>query len=139
MDEIKKIDNAVIFIIQRPDGKILMQKRDDGNGQKIPYPNMWTIPGGCMEEKETRQETVSREIKEEYNLDIKPEDCELIALHDHDNTMEAPIFLCKVDQDAKPKLQEGSEMAWKTMEEIEDMTLAWECHKVIEEIKRKLK
>lgn len=50
------------------DGKILMgQKRDDVG----PYPNTWHIPGGGVEiEKETIDEAVKREIKEETGLDV---------------------------------------------------------------------
>jgi len=36
---------GVTFALISPDGMVLMQQRDDGNGRVIPYPNHWCIPG----------------------------------------------------------------------------------------------
>lgn len=42
------------------------RKRDDGS-----YKEYYVIPGGGVEDGETIEETCIREIKEEYNVDIK--------------------------------------------------------------------
>jgi len=42
------------------------KKKDDGN-----YKEYYVIPGGGVEDGETLEETCIREIKEEYNVDIK--------------------------------------------------------------------
>ena len=45
----------------------LMYREKMINGQKITF---YTYPGGGVEENETLEETVIREVKEEFNLDV---------------------------------------------------------------------
>lgn len=53
--------NAIVV----KDGKILLIKRKDVK--------IWALPGGIVEEKESFEKAVVREVKEETNIDIKPE------------------------------------------------------------------
>lgn len=55
---------AAVFVGER----LLTILRDDKPG--ILYPNMWDLPGGGREGKETPQQTVRREIFEELGLDV---------------------------------------------------------------------
>lgn len=59
------------FIVNEK-GEILLHARVDRD--------MWGLPGGCQELTETFEETIIREIKEEFNLDIKEEDLNLFAV-----------------------------------------------------------
>lgn len=52
-------DNEIITMFRR-------KKKEDGS-----YKEYYVIPGGGVEEGETLEETCIREIKEEYNVDIK--------------------------------------------------------------------
>ena len=61
-----KPGSAATVLLRRLDGKILMQLRDDGCGEEIPFPNMWNFPGGLVESSETPLEAAIREIKEEF-------------------------------------------------------------------------
>ena len=69
---------AIIFqpgsgaFIVNDKGEILLHARVDRD--------MWGLPGGCQELTETFEETIIREIKEEFNLDIKEEDLNLFAV-----------------------------------------------------------
>lgn len=56
---------AVKGIIRRGDGKILVLKRSDKDDHK---PGMWETIGGGMDQEETPQEALSREILEESGL-----------------------------------------------------------------------
>lgn len=49
------------------EGKVLLQLRckDD-----VPYPNYWTLPGGKVEEGESPDLAIVREVKEELGLDL---------------------------------------------------------------------
>ena len=49
--------------------KYLLQLRD--NKKRISFPNHWGLFGGRKDGKETDNQTIIREIKEETNLDIK--------------------------------------------------------------------
>lgn len=61
----KKTARAVIF----DDGKLLVFfRRKIRDGEEVTY---YAIPGGHVEDGETLEETVIREVKEEMNLDIR--------------------------------------------------------------------
>ena len=128
----------VTFVVVRPDGKILMQKRDDGNGRLIPYPNRWTIPGGDVKNAETHLYAVVREIKEEFALDVASNQCHFLFSYDHDDVMGEQIFLCRVGGGTKPILHEGAAMQWMTMDEIGKLPLAFEKNSILLQIGRSL-
>ncbi len=52
--------------------KILVILRDDKPG--IDFPGLWDLPGGSSEKGETPMDTAIREIKEELNIDISPDE-----------------------------------------------------------------
>jgi 8-oxo-dGTP pyrophosphatase MutT (NUDIX family) len=131
--------SGVSFVLVRPDGMILMQKRDDGGGRKIPYPNMWTIPGAHKEEAESHLETVIREVKEEFSLDVTPEQCVNILATLLSDTTQEEVFVCRVPQDAKPELHEGAEMAWMSLDQIKQLELAWGKNKMLPQLEMALK
>ena len=102
-----KPTNVVAAIIKKENAYLIVQRnRDKYLGLK------WEFPGGKVEPNETFQETLSREIHEEINLDIniheklaeeKYTDSEIdIVLH---------YFLCSI-RDGAIKLNEHEEMAW---------------------------
>ena len=49
------------------DGKILMGNKTPGRG---PYPDTWRLPGGGIDEGETPEEAVKREVMEEVGLTV---------------------------------------------------------------------
>lgn len=60
-----KTINVVAAVIEK-DGKIFSTQRSYGD-----YKDWWEFPGGKIEEGETHEEALVREIKEELNADIK--------------------------------------------------------------------
>jgi 8-oxo-dGTP pyrophosphatase MutT (NUDIX family) len=68
MREIQRtIASALIF---SKDGKLLMGKKDSAKGGV--YSDCWHIPGGGLDEGETLEQAVEREVKEEVGIDILP-------------------------------------------------------------------
>lgn len=60
---------TVIAAIIMKDGKVLIAQR--GQGQRLA--GKWEFPGGKLEEGETPEECLRREIKEELDMDIEVE------------------------------------------------------------------
>jgi mutator protein MutT len=58
---------AIIFENDR--GELLFYLRDNKPG--IPFPRHWDLFGGHVEEGETPEEALVREVKEEINYDLK--------------------------------------------------------------------
>lgn len=59
---------VVCALIENENGEIFACKR--GNGKALA--DKWEFPGGKVEEGESHEETIIREIKEELNSTIKP-------------------------------------------------------------------
>ncbi len=57
------------IILENDKGEILLYLRDNKPG--IPFPNHWDLIGGHMEEGETPEEALIREVKEELDIDLK--------------------------------------------------------------------
>jgi len=67
------------------DNKLLMGRRDPSKGGV--YPDCWHIPGGGIDDGETKEEALIREVKEEVNLDISPYTIEFLS-DDYSDTTE---------------------------------------------------
>jgi 8-oxo-dGTP diphosphatase len=123
--------NAATVLLRRPDGRILMQLRDDGRGQKIPYPNTWNFPGGTIEPHETPLVAAIRETNEEFEIRLTPADCREIWCYTHDHAAADHIFLCRVSADTTPVLREGADCAWMTLDEIATLDLGFDQAKIV--------
>ncbi len=77
----RKIVSALIF---SKDGKILMGKKDPTKGGV--YPDAWHIPGGGLDEGETMEQALAREVFEEVGIDIKPYYAKKINIIGHGTT-----------------------------------------------------
>lgn len=60
---------AVHALVRNNENKVLVTKRAKCNDY---MPLKWDIPGGTVEEGETVEEALIRELKEETKIDIKP-------------------------------------------------------------------
>jgi len=57
------------IILENDNGEFLLALRDNKPG--IPFPNHWDLIGGHVEEGETPEEALVREVKEELDIDLK--------------------------------------------------------------------
>ena len=92
------------------DGRVLISKRPEG---KI-MAGLWEFPGGKVENAETPEEALIREIREELGLDIT-ESCLApfsFASHTYDNFhLLMVLFVCRVWKGI-PEPREGQEIRW---------------------------
>ncbi|MBP5473421.1 MAG: NUDIX domain-containing protein [Bacteroidales bacterium] len=56
------------IILENRNGELLLYKRDNKPG--IPFPGYWDLIGGHVEDGETPEQALVREIKEELNIDF---------------------------------------------------------------------
>jgi 8-oxo-dGTP diphosphatase len=57
------------IILENDNGEFLLYLRD--NKPDIPFPNHWDLIGGHVEEGETPEQALVREVKEELDIDLK--------------------------------------------------------------------
>ena len=103
----KRVSSRAIII---EDGKLLamFRRKIKKDGSIKEY---YVIPGGGLEEGETLEENVIRELKEEFNVDI--EIVKFLGTEEYDDTI-ANYFLCKI-VNGTPKLG-GEELERMTSE-----------------------
>lgn len=72
-----KLVKVVAAVIEK-DGKILVAQRNKGE-----FEGLWEFPGGKIELNETEQEALTREIKEEFDINIEIKDHLVTIDHDY--------------------------------------------------------
>lgn len=92
---------VVEAIIHDTDGKVLLLKRSDKNTH---YLGKWQLPGGTVEDEETLEEAIQREVFEETGcycseLELKKEVCFLSDSRGEEEKICLTVFYCKVDGD----------------------------------------
>jgi A/G-specific adenine glycosylase len=108
--------SVAVGILMR-DGKIYIQKRPE-NGL---MPNLWEFPGGKLQDGETPEEAVMREIREELGLEVSP--VEKIAFIRHSYTtfrVALHAYLCEIlSGELRPEPRAASESRWVNPEELD--------------------
>lgn len=113
-------------IIVNKEGKLFLAKR----GREVRNESgRWEFPGGGVEFGDTLENTLKREMKEEYGIDIKVG--ELLDVYDHIIPEEhqhwvSPTYICTIIK-GKPKILEPhkcDKIGWFTAEEIAKMHLS---------------
>lgn len=112
---------GVNFCLVR-NGSVLLQQRDEN----CPYgeAHKWCFPGGATEpEDQSSQETVVREIAEEYQIQVSPEHCQFLANRPAENPGE--VYVCIVPDEQEPVLREGKAMAWVPITDLRNIELGF--------------
>ena len=119
-------------------GEIFCCKRDPGRSLE----GYWEFPGGKVEEYETHEQTIVREIKEELLSDIEP--IKYIGESNYDYTnLDKPFSItmyayeCKLIK-GELRLTEHTEKKWVSESELTNLTFAPADIPIISMINRKL-
>lgn len=113
-------------VIINNEGKLFLAKRGKNVSNEA---GTWEFPGGTVEFGEKLRDTIRREIKEEYDVEI--EVGELLDVSDHIIPAEkqhwvAPTFLAKI-KTGIPRIVEPDKceaIGWFTIDEVEQMNLS---------------
>lgn len=100
---------AAVALIDR-DGRILIGQRPEGK----PMAGMWEFPGGKLEEGESPEYALMRELNEELGIETRP--CCFSPLtfvtHEYDKfTLMMPLYACRV-WDGIVQAKEGQNLKW---------------------------
>lgn len=125
-----KTINVVAAIIVR-DNTILATERGYGD-----FEGWWEFPGGKVEEGETPQEALAREIHEELNAEIEVGDYLCTAEYDYPKFhLSMKCYVCRL-VDPEFQLMEHHAARWLTAVHIDEVQWLPADVKVVDAIKR---
>jgi 8-oxo-dGTP diphosphatase len=96
---------------------------------------MWDIPGGHVEDGETPEQCIVREMKEE--LDLTLNQFELFSVKEFDDRIEY-TFWKKANLDIETiSLNEGQQLKWFTENEAKNTKLAYGFNEIVDDFFKK--
>jgi 8-oxo-dGTP diphosphatase len=127
----KRKGTSIIFVNYQK--QVLLLLRDDK--PDIPYPNMWDVPGGHVDNGETPEECIVREMKEEMDLDL--EDFQLLSVMEFTDRVEY-TFWKKANLNIQSiTLHEGQKLKWFTESEARNTKLAYGFNEIVDDFFKK--
>ncbi len=109
--------------------QVLLVLRD--NIPTIPYPGLWDVPGGHIEDNETPEECIVREMQEE--IEVTVEGCTLFRVYEFSDRTEY-VFMKHAEFELKKIiLHEGQMLRWFSRDEAGQVELAYGFDKVLED------
>ena len=117
-----KVVTTVAGIIKNEKGEILCTLRDKGKYEYVSF--KWEFPGGKLEEGETNQEALARELKEELDIEVNIGDFFYQIEHDYpDFHLSMALYECQlISKEIKMNVHKG--MKWLSPKDIMDLDWA---------------
>jgi len=129
-----KIRKVAVIVFYDNKKRILLQGRKTISR----FGEEWGFFGGGIEDNETPEETIFREIKEELNFDLK--DFKYIGNYKEQISdeilIEMYVFISPLPDLSKLSLMEGDELKLFSLEEAEKLKIAIRDKNVIRELKK---
>ena len=120
----KKIPTTLLVVaaaLSREDGRILLQKRPIGRSMA----GLWEFPGGKLEDGETPEVALVREMAEELAIEINPADLTptcFASARIGDRPLILLLYICSVWK-GEPTAIESPELGWFTVDEMDDLLM----------------
>ena len=108
--------HVAVGVILGADGRILLAKRPD----HLHMGGRWEFPGGKVEGNESIQQAMTRELKEELDIEVKAMEPLIEVRHDYGDKQ---VFLDTwfvTEFSGNERGVEGQELAWVSVSELAD-------------------
>lgn len=124
--QIGNITHAAVGVIQRKDGLVLLAERPVGK----PWAGYWEFPGGKIEEGETAEYAVKRELQEELGITVLSlypwltRSFDYAAKYDANGQLESPAktvklhFFIVAEWQGEPEGLEKQTLCWQSPESV---------------------
>ena len=103
--------------------------------KKPEIPFQWEFPGGKIEKGETAEAAIARELKEELSIDVQVQKSITTVNYQYPHFhMTMQIFLCTLDEQQEPKLNEHLSARWITPAELYELNWAPADARALDEV-----
>jgi 8-oxo-dGTP diphosphatase len=117
-------DSDRIFCVQR------------GVSNKPYISKKWEFPGGKLEDGETREGALIRELKEELRIEVNPFEFVLTVDHTYpDFRLIMHSFKCRILNDKEPELTEHLQSKWLNTSDLDELDWAAADVPIVEVLK----
>ena len=113
--ESKKLIRVVAAEIES-DGRFLITQRRE----HAIFPLYWEFPSGKVEQNETDQHALVREIRERLGVDIQVGSCTMFVKHEYDDyVLDFYVYQCRLDPSLTPRPLQVKDWKWVSTQEME--------------------
>ncbi len=118
----------------KKDGKILVGQRPENNS----LPGQWEFPGGKIEQGETPEQALVRELQEELGIDVEVGDLKLACTHSYGEVGILILFFEILFWKGQPKAQHHMMLEWIHPEELKHRNIPEANRKILDRIYKAL-
>ena len=129
-----KTVEVVAGIILNDSDRIFCVQRGESNKPYIS--KKWEFPGGKLEDGETREGALIRELKEELRIEVDPFEFVLTVDHTYpDFRLIMHSFKCRILNDKEPELTEHLQSKWLNTSDLDELDWAAADVPIVEVLK----
>lgn len=127
MKEVEVVAGIIIY-----DSKILCTQRDISKNPEVSY--KWEFPGGKVEDGESREDALRREIREELNMEIEIEKYFMEVNYDYPTfRLKMHTYICRTPSE-QLKLNVHKDYKWLHSSQLHSLDWAEADNSIIESL-----